>query len=73
MQDQNLYDVALAYEGESGDFTYAAQLAWSYKESYVANGKTTNGAHILDGSGSILHGPTGLSLTVAAGQQDNGT
>jgi hypothetical protein len=73
VQDQNLYDLALAYEGESGDFEYAAQVAWSYKESYAVNGKTTNGVHILDGSGSVLHNPTGLSLTLAAGEQDNGT
>lgn len=73
VQDQNLYDVALAYEGSSGDFKYAAQAAFSYKESYTVNGKTTNGVQILDGSGSILHVPTGLNLTAALGQQDNGT
>ena len=73
VQDQNLYDVALAYEGSSGDFKYAAQAAFSYKESYTANSKTTNGVHILDGSGSVLHVPTGLNLTVALGQQDNGS
>ncbi len=73
VQDQNLYDLALAYEGESSDFKYEAQLAYSYKESYTANGKTTNGVHILNGSGSVLHQPTGLSLTAAAGQHDNGT
>lgn len=73
VQDQNLSDLALAHEGKSGALNYAAQLAWSYKESYAVNGKTTNGVHILDGSASVLHNPTGLNLTLAAGQQDNGT
>jgi hypothetical protein len=73
VQDQNLYDIALAYAGEANDFKYEAQMAFSYKESYTANGKTTNGVHILDASGSVLHQPTGLSLTVATGEQDNGS
>lgn len=73
VRDQDLYDLALAYEGSSGDFKYEAQAAYSYQDAYTSGGKLTQSVEILDGSGSVLHGPTGLSLTVALGQQDNGT
>jgi hypothetical protein len=72
VRNQNLYDLALAYNGESGDFKYEAQAAYSYQDAYTVSGKVTPSIEILDGSASVLHGPTGLNLTVALGQQDNG-
>lgn len=61
VREQDLYDVAAVYEGEFDDFKLVAQAAYSWKGS-----DTT----ILDASGSILHVPTGLSVTAAAGTQD---
>jgi hypothetical protein len=61
VRDQALYDIAAVYEGEFNDFRVVAQTAFSWKGS-----ETT----IFDGSGSILHVPTGLSFTAAAGTQD---
>jgi hypothetical protein len=73
VQDQNLADISLAYKGETGDFRYEGQIAYGYKASYTVNGKETPSTTVFDGSASILHGPTGLSLTVALGEQDNGS
>lgn len=61
VRDQDLYDIAATYEVNYNDFKFAAQTAYSWKGS-----DTT----ILDASGSVLHLPTGLSFTVAAGTQD---
>ena len=72
VQDQDLYDLALAYEGKSGDFKYQGQIAYGYKDAYTVGGAITPGTDILVGSASVLHGPTGLSLTAALGEQDNG-
>ena len=68
-QDDPLYDIAAAYTGEGGDFRYGAQIAYSWNDQ-----KTTDiTTKMLNGSASILHTPTGLNLTVAAGNQDNET
>lgn len=67
VQNDPLYDVAVAYEGEAGDFKYAAQVAYSWAVGDSATVKT------LDGSGSVLHKPTGLNLTLAAASSDNET
>lgn len=64
VRDQDLFDVAATYTTEFDDFKVIAQAAYSWKGSDVT---------IADGSASILHGPTGLSATVALGQQDNGS
>jgi hypothetical protein len=61
VRDQDLYDIAATYETKSDQFQFLAQTAYSWKGS-----DTT----ILDGSGSLLHLPTGLSVTAAAGRQD---
>ncbi len=60
-REEILYDVAATYEGRFDSFKIAAQAAYSVKGS-----ETT----ILDGSASVLHEPTGLSLTIASGSQD---
>ncbi len=66
-QNDPLYDVAVAYEGEAGDFKYAAQAAYSWNVEDTATVTT------LDGSASVLHKPTGLNLTLAAASSDNET
>jgi hypothetical protein len=61
VREQDLYDIAATYESKSDDFQFLAQTAYSWKGS-----DTT----IFDGSGSLLHLPTGLSVTAATGRQD---
>ena len=61
VRDQDLYDIAATYESKSDGFQFLAQTAYSWKGS-----DTT----IFDGSGSLLHLPTGLSVTAAAGRQE---
>lgn len=60
-RDEDLYDVAATYDSKVNEFRILAQTAYSWKGS-----DTT----IFDGSGSVLHVPSGLSVTVAAGTQD---
>jgi Gram-negative porin len=62
VREQDLYDIAATYEGTFDDFKVAAQAAYSWKGSDIT---------IFDASGSVLHVPTGLSFTAAAGTQDN--
>ncbi len=62
VRDQDLYDIAATYEATFDDFKVAAQTAYSWKGSDIT---------IFDASGSVLHLPTGLSLTAATGTQDN--
>ncbi len=66
-QNDPLYDVAVAYEGETGEFQFAAQAAYSWNVEDSATVTT------LDGSASVLHKPTGLNLTLAAASSDNET
>jgi hypothetical protein len=66
-QDDPLYDIAVAFTGESGDFRYGAQAAYSWNDQKLADVTTKT----LNGSASILHTPTGLNLTIAGGNQDN--
>lgn len=61
VRNQDLYDIAVPYETQGDDVRFLAQTAYSRK-----GGDTT----IFDGSGSLLHVPTGLSDTAAAGRQD---
>ncbi|MGH1353182.1 MAG: hypothetical protein ACRBBN_20585, partial [Methyloligellaceae bacterium] len=63
-QDNETVDVALRYGGAIGDFTVAAAVA--YTETEAGDGTTI-------GSASILHRPTGLSLSAAAGEADTAT
>ncbi len=61
VREQDLYDIAATYEGEFDDFKVVAQTAYSWKGSDIT---------IFSASGSVLHMPTGLSVTAAAGGQD---
>ncbi|MCG6857459.1 MAG: porin [Salaquimonas sp.] len=53
------WDAALNYEKELGDFSVAAAAAYSYNQN--------NSAGLTNGSLSVLHNPTGISVTLAAG------
>jgi hypothetical protein len=66
IQDNPLYDIALAYTGEAGDFKYGAQASYSWNDNKSTDLTTT----ILNGSASVLHSPTGLNLTLASANQD---
>lgn len=63
VRDVDLYDVAVDYTNTFNDFRVSGEL------SYADAGNDTN---ILSSSGSLLHTPTGLSLTLAGGSQDKG-
>lgn len=56
------WDAALKYQNQLGDFSVGAAAAYS------VNKDNDNG--LVNGSLSVLHDPTGLSLTVAAGSKD---
>ena len=56
-------DYVLRYSGQWGDFKTAAAAAWAN----IASTSTTID-YQSNGSGSVLHVPTGLSLTLAGGQ-----
>ena len=59
--EEDRWDVALRYAGEFGAIRVAAA---------IAHGEDNGDDKHTNGSASILHTPTGLSLTVAAGQED---
>lgn len=56
------WDVALKYQDELGDFSIGAAAAYSITKD--------NDDGLVNGSMSVLHIPTGFSLTVAAGSED---
>ena len=56
-------DYALRYSGQWGDFKTAAAVAWANIAS-----TSTSTDYQSNGSGSVLHDPTGFSLTLAGGQ-----
>ncbi len=62
--DTALADIALRYNNTFEDFKVSGAIAYAWQE---------NDVEIVDGSASILHEPTGLNFTFAAGSQDNGT
>ena len=61
--DASLYDLVATYGGEFESFEVAGAVAYSWNEGTDVDR--------LDGSVSALHAPTGLSLTFAAGSQQN--
>lgn len=58
-QDDEDWDVAATYAGKLGDFAIAARI------SYYEEGDVNGSGDGVTGSASILHIPTGLSLTAA--------
>jgi len=57
----DIYDVSANYSGTLGAFTVGGALAYA---------QNANDDDITNGSVSVLHTPTGLSLTLAAGEMD---
>ncbi len=67
--EDDMWDVALTFEKELGEFEVAAGIA--YRENRDGdNGGAKESLDTLNGSISVLHNPTGLNLTFAAGQRD---
>lgn len=62
VKDNLGWDVALRYSDTLGQFKIAGAVAWSQEFS--------GDEEIIDGSLSVLHVPTGISLTFAGGQTD---
>lgn len=57
------YDIGLTYDKDYGGVKLAGRLGYSFRDGVE---------ELLLGSTSVLHEPTGLSLTVAAGQEQIG-
>ncbi len=62
--ETDYYDVALTYGNKFEDLQVQGAVAYGWQ---------SNDVQTFDGSGSILHVPTGLNFTVAAGSRDIGT
>lgn len=67
--EDDLWDVALAYEKEWGVFSVAGAIAFTENRDADAGGAKAN-QQTLAGSVSVLHNPTGLNFTFATGQRD---
>lgn len=65
--EDDLWDVALAYEKELGAFEVAAAIGYTENRDNDDDGPLNNDT--LAGSVSILHTPTGLNVTFAAGER----
>jgi hypothetical protein len=66
--EDDIWDVGLKYEGEGGGFKLAASIA--YTEITDGDGEfAENDESTIVGSFSVLHDPSGLNLTVAAGER----
>ncbi|MGH1405114.1 MAG: porin [Rhodomicrobiaceae bacterium] len=66
--EDDMWDVALAYEKELGEFEVAAGIA--YRQNQDNDGADELDQDTINGSISVLHNPTGLNLTFAAGQRE---
>ena len=64
--DDEYYDVALRYSFDNDDVQFDAAVGYNWQAPPI--GDTTEN---LIGSASILHKPTGLNFTLAAGQDQN--
>jgi len=67
--EDDLWDVALTYENELGDFEVAAAIAYTENRDNDDDNQPLD-QDTIAGSISVLHSPTGLNLTFAAGQRD---
>lgn len=61
--DDDLYDVAATYSGEFSDFEVAAAVGYAWNDG--------TGIDLFSGSLSALHKPSGVSMTLAAGAEQN--
>lgn len=65
--EDDLWDVALAYEKELGAFEVAAAIAYTENRDNDDDGPLNHDT--VAGSVSIIHTPTGLNFTFAAGER----
>lgn len=65
--DAEVYDLALRWNGDAGDFTI--QTALAYAEEIEPDGPDRER---LSGSATLFHNPTGLNLNVSAGSLRDG-
>ena len=63
-----MWDVALTFEKELGEFEVAAGIA--YRQNQDNDGADELDQDTINGSISVLHNPTGLNFTFAAGQRE---
>lgn len=69
--EDDIWDVALRYAGELGGFKIAAGIAYS-ENTDSSNGLVADRTiDYVNGGLSIMHMPTGLFATTAAGQRDD--
>jgi hypothetical protein len=66
--EDDVWDVALTFEKELGEFEVAAGIA--YRQNQDNDGADELDQDTINGSISVLHNPTGLNLTFAAGQRE---
>jgi hypothetical protein len=64
--NDNFYDAAISYALDAGDLVFGAAVGYSWREPPAAAT-----VEQLIGSASVLHKPTGLNFTLAAGQDQN--
>lgn len=67
--EDDIWDVALTYEKEWGDFEVAAGIAYTESTDAEDDGTAVD-QDTIAGSISIIHNPTGLNFTFATGQRD---
>ena len=65
--EDDIWDVALTYEKELGDFEVAAGIAYTENTDNDDDGPLDH--ETIAGSISIIHNPTGLNFTFAAGER----
>lgn len=67
--EDDIWDVAVNFEKELGEFEVAAAIAYTENRDNDDDGNPLDHDTIA-GSFSVLHAPTGLNLTVAAGERE---
>lgn len=64
----DIWDVGLRYSGEGGGFKYEGVIAYTEVTDAPSDFADVDHSTVV-GSASILHAPTGLNATIAAGQR----
>jgi hypothetical protein len=65
--EAEVYDIALRWNGDAGDFTIQTAIAYAEEIEPVSPDRER-----LSGSATLFHNPTGLNLNVAAGSLRDG-
>jgi hypothetical protein len=61
VRDQNIFDAAVNYANDYGDFEVGAGLGYNWQDEDTS---------VFGGSASALHAPTGINLTLASGKRN---